>query len=52
MKHTTEGMLESVSRMIQTLEQVIEDLVPLLPHDFNVISMFQVFLYFWCCVLL
>lgn len=38
---TIEGVLNSVSRMVETLDQVVEDLMPILPEDFNVITMFQ-----------
>eukprot|EP00602_Paraphysomonas_sp_CaronLab_P010362 CAMPEP_0185023544 /NCGR_PEP_ID=MMETSP1103-20130426/6202_1 /TAXON_ID=36769 /ORGANISM="Paraphysomonas bandaiensis, Strain Caron Lab Isolate" /LENGTH=1103 /DNA_ID=CAMNT_0027556179 /DNA_START=252 /DNA_END=3563 /DNA_ORIENTATION=- len=38
---TIEGVLNSVNRMVETLDQVVEDLMPLLPDDFNVITMFQ-----------
>lgn len=44
---TLESVLESVNRMVQTLHLVVGDLVPLLPQEFNVISMFQVL---HCCV--
>lgn len=43
---TIEGVLNSVNRMVETLDQVVEDLMPLLPDDFNVITMFQVCLLF------
>jgi flagellin-like hook-associated protein FlgL len=39
--NSTEGILAGVTRMIETLEQVVEDLVPLLPEDFNVITMYS-----------
>jgi hypothetical protein len=44
---TIEGVLNSVNRMVETLDQVVEDLMPLLPEDFNVITMFQVYPFSW-----
>jgi hypothetical protein len=44
---TIEGVLNSVNRMVETLDQVVEDLMPLLPEDFNVITMFQVYTLSW-----
>ena len=41
LRNTTEGMLQSVTCMITTMEQVVEDIMPLLPETFNVLSMYQ-----------
>lgn len=38
----TMTMMTLIIRMVRTLDMVAEELVPLLPPEFNVISMFQV----------
>jgi hypothetical protein len=38
---TIAGVLNSISNMVHTLDQIVEDLVPLLPDEFNVMVLFQ-----------